>query len=128
MESPNHDLLSDLRVLVVDDNATNRNILEVQLSSWRMTPDLVDSAALALDRLRETAARGQPYDLAVLDMFMPGMDGLQLAQAISADPLLKGTPMIMLTSSMQLDPLSCARPASGSGSPSRCAARSCTTG
>ena len=69
-----------------------------------MRPDLVDSAALALDRLRATAKRGQPYDLAVLDMFMPVMDGLQLAQAISADPLLKGTPMIMLTSSMQLEP------------------------
>ncbi len=103
-EVPNHDLLSDLRVLVVDDNATNRNILEVQLSSWRMRPDLVDSAALALARLRATAKRGQPYDLAVLDMFMPVMDGLQLAQAISADPLLKGTPMIMLTSSLQLEP------------------------
>ena len=47
---------------------------------------------------------GQPYDLAVLDMFMPDMDGLQLARAISADPLLQGTPMIMLTSSMQLEP------------------------
>ena len=89
-EVPNHDLLSDLRVLVVDDNATNRNILEVQLSSWRMRPDLVDSAALALGRLRATAKRGQPYDLAVLDMFMPVMDGLQLAQAISADPAAQG--------------------------------------
>jgi PAS domain S-box-containing protein len=104
VELPNHDLLSDLRVLVVDDNATNRNILEVQLGSWRMRPDLVDSATLALDRLRANAKRGKSYDLAVLDMFMPVMDGLQLAQAISADPLLKGTPMIMLTSSMQLEP------------------------
>jgi signal transduction histidine kinase/DNA-binding response OmpR family regulator/HPt (histidine-containing phosphotransfer) domain-containing protein len=104
-EIPNHDLLSDLQVLVVDDNATNRNILEVQLGSWRMLPDLVDSAALALDRLRTRATVGRPYDLAVLDMFMPVMDGLQLAQAISADPLLKGTPMIMLTSSMQMEPV-----------------------
>lgn len=98
------DLLSGLRVLVVDDNATNRNILDVQLSSWRMHPDLVDSAASAFDRLRDMASRGEPYDLAVLDMVMPGMDGLQLAQAISEDPVLKGIPMIMLTSSSLLDP------------------------
>ena len=101
---PANDLLSDLRVLVVDDNATNRSILEVHLKSWHMQPDLVDSATAALDRLRDTALRGEPYDLAVLDMFMPGMDGVQLAQAITSDPLLKGTPMIMLTSSTQLDP------------------------
>ena len=102
--TPNHDLLKDLRVLVVDDNATNRSILEVQLKTWHMKPDLVESAPAALDRLRATASRGEPYDLAVLDMFMPGMDGLQLARAISSDHLLKGIPMIMLTSSMQLDP------------------------
>jgi signal transduction histidine kinase/DNA-binding response OmpR family regulator/HPt (histidine-containing phosphotransfer) domain-containing protein len=102
--TPTHDLLKDLRVLVVDDNATNRSILEVQLNTWHMRPDLVESAPAALDRLRATASRGEPYDLAVLDMFMPGMDGLELAQAISSDPLLKGIPMIMLTSSMQLDP------------------------
>ncbi|HSU36167.1 MAG TPA: response regulator [Propionibacteriaceae bacterium] len=102
--TPAHDLLKDLRVLVVDDNATNRSILEVQLKTWQLQPDLVDSGTAALDRLRDTALRGEPYDLAVLDMFMPGMDGLQLAQAISSDPLLKGIPMIMLTSSMQLDP------------------------
>ena len=52
---PTHDLLKDLRVLVVDDNATNRSILEVQLKSWHMQPDLVDSATAALDRLRDTA-------------------------------------------------------------------------
>ena len=104
LQTPVPDLLKDLRVLVVDDNATNRSILEVQLKSWHMHPDLVESATAALDRLRDTASRGEPFDLAVLDMFMPGMDGLQLAQAISGDPLLKGTPMIMLTSSMQLDP------------------------
>ena len=91
-------------MLVVDDNATNRSILEVQLKTWHMQPDLVDSAAAALDRLRDDGFAGEPYDLAVLDMFMPGMDGLRSGPGHHERPLLAGIPMIMLTSSMQLDP------------------------
>jgi two-component system sensor histidine kinase/response regulator len=94
-----HDLLDGLRVMVVDDNATNRTILEAQLRSWRMRADLAVDAATGLERIRAKAEEGHPYDLAALDMFMPEMDGLELAHRISADPLLEGLPMIMLTSS-----------------------------
>jgi two-component system sensor histidine kinase/response regulator len=106
MESVSHDLLTELRVLVVDDNSTNRTILQAQLSSWRMDADLVDSAESALSRLREMAAKDQPYDLAILDMHTPEVDGLELARTISADPALRNLPMIVLTSDLQIDPLS----------------------
>ncbi|HWJ53526.1 MAG TPA: response regulator [Propionibacteriaceae bacterium] len=106
MESVSHDLLTELRVLVVDDNATNRTILQAQLNSWRMDADLVDSAESALSRLREMADKDQPYDLAILDMHMPEVDGIELARTISADPALRHLPMIVLTSDLQIDPLS----------------------
>ncbi|MCW2810744.1 MAG: hypothetical protein JWP61_1202 [Friedmanniella sp.] len=101
---PSSDLLSDLRVLVVDDNATNRTILDAQLRSWRMHPELVADATTALARLRARAAEGRPFDLAVLDMLMPGTDGLELATQISTDPALGELPMLMLTSSLQVPP------------------------
>lgn len=97
-------LLSGMRVIVVDDNATNREILQAQLTSWGMRPDLVENASSALDSMRAMAADGHPYQLAILDMFMPDVDGLQLARAISADPSLTGTKMIMLSSSFLLEP------------------------
>lgn len=98
------DSLVGLRALVVDDNATNRQILEAQLESWKLIPDLVEDAPSALRRLRQRASEGRPYDIAVLDMCMPGMDGVALVQSISADPHLQHTRMILLTSSCQMDP------------------------
>lgn len=91
-----------LRVLVVDDNATNRTILAGQLGSWGVQTDLVESAWAALGRLRHASERGRPYDLALLDMLMPEVDGLELARRITADPSLGTLPMIMLTSSYQV--------------------------
>lgn len=98
---PSHDLLTDLRVVVVDDNATNRTILESQLLSWRMQPELVENANSALTSLRAAAADGHPYDLAVLELCMPDTDGLQL---ITEDPALHGILMIILFSSLRPDP------------------------
>jgi signal transduction histidine kinase/DNA-binding response OmpR family regulator len=92
------DELAGLRVLVVDDNPTNRLILEQQLSSWQMRPDLAADAPTGLRRLEEAAAAGAAYDLAVLDLCMPGMDGLELARRVDGDPRLHGTPMVLLTS------------------------------
>ena len=89
--------LRGLRVLVVDDNRTNRRIVLELMTAWGMVPDEAESGAQALERLREAADR-KPYELAILDMQMPGMDGLELARAIHSDASLAGTRMIMLTS------------------------------
>ena len=85
-------------MLVVDDNRTNRRIVLELMTAWGMLPDEAESGAQALERLREAVADGKPYELVVLDMQMPEMDGLELAQAIHADARLAGTRMIMLTS------------------------------
>ena len=87
--------LSGLRVLVVDDNATNREILESYLRSWGMEPLSAASAAEALDLLR--AGSGCP-DLAILDFQMPEMDGVELARAIRSDPALKSMRLVLLSS------------------------------
>jgi two-component system, sensor histidine kinase and response regulator len=90
--------LRDLRVLIVDDHETNRRILHKQISSWGMRDSMADNGAEALDLLRAAAESGEAYDLAVLDMQMPDMDGIQLARAISADPAISSTRLVLLTS------------------------------
>src|ERR1017187_3747858 len=92
-----HDLF-DLRVLVVDDNATNRQILRHQLFAWKMQKGSAATGFEALDLLRAAAKEGKPYDLALLDMHMPEMDGLTLARTIKADPTIASTRLIILTS------------------------------
>jgi CheY-like chemotaxis protein len=90
--------LDKLRVLIVDDNATNRKILSNQVASWGMLPDTAESGWRAMEILRAAAARVEPHELAILDMKMPGMNGIQLARAIKADPALQSTRLVMLTS------------------------------
>jgi signal transduction histidine kinase/CheY-like chemotaxis protein len=90
--------LTGLHVLVVDDNATNRTILHDQLQHWGMSVDVVDSAERALEELGAAASARRPYDLSVLDLCMPGMDGLELARRISAEPTLAGLPVVLMTS------------------------------
>ncbi|HEY0581540.1 MAG TPA: response regulator [Chloroflexota bacterium] len=90
--------LHDLRILVVDDNATNRTILDQQLSSWGVVVTTVPGGAEALDCLRQSARLGRPIDLVLLDMQMPDMDGLALARAIGAEPSLATTPRVLLSS------------------------------
>lgn len=102
LEPPLPGLLTGLRVLVVDDNATNRLVLETQLNAWGLRPDAFADARTALDSARMAAAE-HPYDIAVLDMCMPEMDGLELAQTMSADPALRGIRLMMLTSTTQID-------------------------
>ena len=94
--------LAGLRVLVVDDNATNRTVLHDQLAHWGMTVDVESAAEPALLRMHEAVAVGRPYDLAVLDLCMPGVDGLELARRAAADPALGVTGRVLLTSGPDL--------------------------
>jgi len=96
--TPREDL-EGLKVLVVDDNAVNRRILRIQIESWRMHCAEVSSGEEALERLRGAAAGGTPYALMILDMHMPGMDGLELARRARAEPALATTRLLMLSSS-----------------------------
>jgi signal transduction histidine kinase/DNA-binding response OmpR family regulator len=91
-------VLSGVRVLVVDDNQTNRNILQQQLLGWQMQVQCVEGSAAALQAMAAAAAAGQAFELAVLDMHMPVMDGLQLAQHIQTQPALARTRLMMLSS------------------------------
>ncbi len=90
--------LAGRRVLVVDDNATNRQILRHQLGYWGLRVTAVESGPRGLAVLQQAAADGAPYDLAILDMKMPEMDGLSLARAIKSDSALAGVRLVLLTS------------------------------
>src|SRR5215475_4615963 len=86
--------LADLRLLIVDDNPTNCRILTVQASKWGMVPRGANSAEQALEWLRA----GESFDLAILDMQMPGMDGVMLAREIRKSPRTASMPLVLLTS------------------------------
>ena len=92
------DELAGRRVLVVDDNQTNREILRQQLQGWGMQVHCVEDGPQALQAMEQAGQDGQPFELAVLDMHMPGMDGLQLAHRIQARPALAATRLVMLSS------------------------------
>ncbi len=92
------DVLRGMRILVVDDNATNREILLTQLKNWGALPDEASDGEMGLFRLCEAAQSGNPYRLAILDMQMPGMDGETLARAIKADNQIADTHLMMMTS------------------------------
>ncbi len=86
--------LADLRLLIVDDNPTNRRILTLQTSKWGMIPRAANSGAQALEWMRQ----GETFDLAILDMLMPDMDGLMLAKEIRNLPGATLLPLVLLTS------------------------------
>jgi CheY-like chemotaxis protein len=88
--------LAGKRVLVVDDNATNRQILLLQTQGWGMAPLTTGSPREALEWVR----RGEPFDVAILDMHMPEMDGLELAMAIQRERDPRALPLVMLSSLM----------------------------
>ncbi len=90
--------LRDLRILCVDDHATNRRRLEALLSAWGMQVDCTEDGPSALTQLEVAHGEGRGYDLAILDMQMPEMDGLTLARAIKADPTLTSIRLMLLTS------------------------------
>jgi two-component system sensor histidine kinase/response regulator len=98
--APEHhaDLLAGRRILVVDDNRTNRRLLELLLAHWGCEPLMVEGGTDALALLRAELASGRTIDAGLIDMQMPEMDGETLVATIKADPALAALPCIMLTS------------------------------
>jgi len=90
--------LQGKRLLVVDDNATNRKILRCQATAWGMVVEEAENAYQAMDKLRQAVREGRPFPLAVLDMQMPEVDGETLGRWIKADPQLAETQLVMMTS------------------------------
>ncbi len=91
--------LRNLPVLVVDDNATNRRILEETLRVWGLKPAMADGGAAALAALEKAQKTKRPFALALIDSQMPEMDGATLARKIHQDPQWRGLRLVMLTSS-----------------------------
>jgi CheY-like chemotaxis protein len=90
--------LRGTRVLVVDDNRTNRQILEAMLRSWGMEPTLVEGGSQALAALKSARAEEQMFALVLLDFQMPDMDGFEVAERITAHPEYAATTIMMLSS------------------------------
>ena len=91
-------ILLGRRVLIVDDNPTNREILSLQAKSWGMVPITVAAGMEALEKIRND----DPFDIVVLDMQMPEMDGLTVSEKIKALPESSSIPLVMLTSSSEV--------------------------
>jgi len=91
--------LRGMHALIVDDNATNRKILSQQLGNWGMQTETAEDGPSALEALRAAAgSEAGPFDVVILDMQMPGMDGMELARRIKADPSISGARLAILTS------------------------------
>ncbi|MEI7430910.1 MAG: response regulator, partial [Betaproteobacteria bacterium] len=89
---------TSVRLLVVDDNATNLRLMDGLLKSWGYPHELVNNGDSALKLMHEAQEQNTPFSIAVLDQQMPDMDGRELGRRIKADPLLKDTLLVMLTS------------------------------
>jgi CheY-like chemotaxis protein len=96
--TPDDVSLKGLRILAVDDNTTNRRVVAGMLSPWECRHEEVSDAKTALDKLRAAAVSGDPFRIAILDMVMPEMDGETLGRIIKADPALRDTVLVMMTS------------------------------
>jgi PAS domain S-box-containing protein len=90
--------LRDLPVLIVDDNFTNRRVLEGMLSRWEMKPSAVEGGQAALQAMETAAKEGRPFSLVIVDGQMPGMDGFTLVKCIQQRRELAGVTIVMLTS------------------------------
>ncbi len=94
-------ILENLRVLIVDDNATNRHILEKTLAYWKMLPACVPDAEAALARLQQASATGTPFGLMLVDCHMPDIDGFMLVEKVQQLPEFSDVVTMMLTSGGQ---------------------------
>ncbi len=93
--------LQGLPVLIIDDNATNRRILEVLTRRWRMEPESAVSGPEGIERLHNAAAAGRPFHLVLLDERMPGMSGFEVVERLRAEPHSCKTIILMLSSDDQ---------------------------
>ncbi len=93
--------LAGMPVLVVDDNATNRRILDAMLRHWKMRAELAEGGSEGLRVMTAHKQSGRAFPLVLIDALMPGMDGFELAAKIKADPALAGATIMMLTSAGQ---------------------------
>jgi signal transduction histidine kinase/CheY-like chemotaxis protein len=98
---PNPAVLQGVATLVVDDNSTNRLMLEELLSHWGMKPTLAENGKRGIATLEQTDAAGAAYPLILLDSHMPDMDGFSFAKRVKSDPRFKGAIIMMLTSGGQ---------------------------
>jgi signal transduction histidine kinase/DNA-binding response OmpR family regulator len=94
-------VLHDVAVLVVDDNSTNRQMLNELLSHWGMKPTLAEDGKSGIEILERTNAAGEAFPLILLDNHMPDMDGFTFARQVKTDPRFKGSIILMLTSGGQ---------------------------
>jgi PAS domain S-box-containing protein len=90
--------LAGRRILVVDDHATNRRVLDEILAGWGARPTSVDGGPSALRAVRESSGRGEPFEAVILDELMPVIGGLELAGLLVAEPGFRSTPILLLTS------------------------------
>ena len=96
--SPEIGAIQNIRVLIVDDNATNRTLLEKMLKNWKMKPKTVDSGKNVIKILEEAAKTDSSFQIVIIDAHMPELDGFTLAKTIKKHPQLKDVKTIMLTS------------------------------
>ena len=90
--------LAGLRVLIVDDNLTNRQVLLHETAAWGMIGDEADSGRMAVEKLSRAALLNNPFDLAILDLMMPETDGFELARIIKSNHAIAATRLIMMPS------------------------------
>ncbi|MBX3411151.1 MAG: response regulator [Pirellulales bacterium] len=95
---PDVSVLRGCPTLAIDDNATNREILAAHLASLGARCQLASSGPEALELLRTAAKRGEPFRLAIVDMHMPEMDGLEFGERVQAEAAVRGTRLVLLTS------------------------------
>ena len=91
-------MIDGLNVLIVDDNKTNRFIFGKYLDTWNCQHQEAGEAKTALQMMTDAAEKGRPFDIALLDYQMAGMDGFELAKTIRANPLIADTLLILLSS------------------------------
>ncbi|MDB9522840.1 response regulator [Dolichospermum circinale CS-1225] len=96
-------ILTNKRLLVIDDNGTNRRIIYHQATHWGMLVDEAACANTGLAALQKAAAENHPYDIVLIDMQMPVIDGLTLGSQIKANAAISNIPLVLLTSSNQKD-------------------------